>query len=159
MVGLIIERLIEYELALSDLYRECAEKFTEHRDFWSELAEEEVIHADSIRKLTDEAMAEKADLNEKAFSIRPIEISIEYAKEIEDRVKRNKIDLLSILSLSYDIENSIIESEFHRVFTGRDNKVNDYIKLIHMESVNHRERIHVLKEKVLENTKTMERWD
>ena len=161
MTNKIIEVLIEYELAVSYRYKECAERFSEHRAFWAEIADEEIIHADNIRKITEEAIADKAVINEKAFAIRPIEISIEYAREIANRVKENKIDLLSVLSLSYDIENSLIESEYHRVFVGKDEKVNEDIKRIHMESVEHRDRVRLLKEQILEERKNkkMERWD
>ena len=157
----VVELLIEYELAASDLYRECAGRFKEHSDFWSELADEEITHADNIRRLTDAAMAEEAELNENAFAVRPIEISIEYAKEITDRVGEGKIDLLKVLSLSYDIENSLIESEYHRIFTGKNEIVNDFIRRIHIESEDHRERVKALKEKVLEEkkNKVLERWD
>lgn len=161
MTSKIIELLIEYELAVSELYRECAEKFEEHRDFWSELADEEIIHADNIRKLTDEAIAKNAIIDEKAFAVRPVEISIEYSKEITKRVRDNKIDLLSVLSLAYDLESSLIESEYHKVFVGREEKVNELIRQIHLESTGHKERVRVLKEKILEEkkNKTLERWD
>lgn len=161
MTSKIIELLIEYELAVSELYRECAEKFEEHRDFWSELADEEIIHSDNIRKLTDEAIAKNAIIDEKAFAVRPVEISIEYSKEITKRVRDNKIDLLSVLSLAYDLESSLIESQYHKVFVGKEEKVNELIRQIHMESADHGERVRIMKEKVLEEkkNKTLDRWD
>lgn len=161
MSNRIIELLIEYELAVSGLYRECAGRFNDQSDFWSELADEEISHADNIRRLTDAAIADETEINVNAFAIRPVETSIEYAVEITDRVRKGKIDLLKVLSLSYDIENSLIESEYHRVFTGKNERINEFIRQIHMESGDHKERIKAMKEKVLEDkkNKTLERWD
>lgn len=157
----IINMLIDYELAVSELYRACADKFSEHKDFWNELADEEIIHADNIRKLTEVALSGNAQVNEMAFAKRPLEISIEYAKEITERVKENKIDILSVLSLSYDIENSLIESEYHKVFKGKDSEANKFILNIHNESAEHRERVKKKKEQILEQKKNekLERWD
>jgi hypothetical protein len=157
----IIKLLMDYELTLSELYGCCARTFPDHRGFFSSLSEEEVSHASRIDLLASEAEAGFVEIDENAFAVRPLEISIEHAKEVKGRVEENKINLLGVLSLAYDIESSLIESEYHMVFKGDSMRFNETIHEIHMESEKHRRKILQLRDQLAELSKPpiLERWD
>ena len=48
----IMEILINHEEAISKLYEAYAQKFPDHKEFWSTLSWEEKDHAEQIRKLS-----------------------------------------------------------------------------------------------------------
>ncbi len=145
----IANMLIEYELSIAKLYNECAEKFTELREFWKDLAKEEVGHSDTIKDVLAQVDGRSAVLNQRRFNARPLENSLEYVNEITDRVKDNNIDLLGILSLALDLEQSIIESKFYELFAGRSRDFNTWMKQVRDESRKHAVKIREMKEKVL----------
>jgi len=157
----IIELLVEYELAVSELYRACAAKFPDEQSFWNELAEEEVDHAFRIRMISEEADAGYVEVDDKVFAERPVESSIEYAREITQRVLSNGINLLGVLSLAYDIESSLIESEYYKVFKGDSLRFNAMIREIHMESAIHKKKIGEKRDQLSELNRppVLERWD
>ena len=157
----IIKLLIDYELTVSELYRSCAAAYPDHRGFFTELSEEEVGHASRIELLALEAEAGFIEIDEDAFAVRPLEVSIEHAKDIKGRVEDNKINLLGVLSLALDIESSLIEKEYHKVFRGDSMRFNDSIREIHMESEKHRRKILELRDHMAELSKppVLERWD
>lgn len=143
----IVNLLIEYEMTMSRLYKVCAETFPELTEFWQELSDEEVRHADNIRELMVEASNKAVTLNQKRFNIRPIEISMEHALDTTRRVKEKEVDLIGILSLAYDIEMSLIESKYYEIFSGKSREINDRLKKVRNESREHARRIDEMKQK------------
>ncbi|MCK5811368.1 MAG: hypothetical protein KAG94_00580 [Clostridiales bacterium] len=144
----IIELLIEYEMTISKLYDVCAKNFPELEFFFRELSNEEIIHASIIKGVSDKIDNKTIFLNEKRFHPRPVEISIEYAQNITKRIAEGDLDLIGALSLAYDIESSVIESQYYQVFAGKSAEFNRYLKQVRDESSGHRKRIRDMKQKV-----------
>lgn len=145
----IIELLIECELTISNLYEVCAKSFPKLESFWMELSIEEIKHASILKEVASKVDNKTVFLKEKRFHPRPVEISIEYAQDITKRVAEGNLDLLGTLSLAYDIESSVIESQYYQVFAGKSAEFNKYLKQVRDESNGHRRRIGDMKQKIL----------
>ncbi|MBN2557989.1 MAG: hypothetical protein JXB33_04445 [Clostridia bacterium] len=148
MEPMIVQLLVDYEMAMAGLYEVCAARFPSYKDFWLRLSAEEKGHAKAIGSLMEKVDGKNVILDATVFKARPIEISIEYADEVAKRVSERDIDLLGALSLAADIEKSLIESKFYKIFTGSSEILYETIHRIHGESEGHRKRIEDLKTQV-----------
>jgi len=149
----IADKLIEYELSLSKLYEACAERFPKLSAFWKGLVRAEIRHADTIKELIDQLDRKTLVFNEKRFNICPLEISLEHVKSVTQRVIYEQIDLLAVISLALDIEQSIIESKYYEIFAGKSREFNDLLRKVRDESRGHKNLIRNMKQKIYENPK------
>ena len=88
-------------------------------------------------------------LNKNRFNIRPLEISIEHTENIIGRIKIGELDLIGVLSLALDIEQSVIESKYYEIFEGGSRKYSDRLKQVRNESRGHAKLISDMKQKAL----------
>lgn len=145
----IAEKLIDSELLISKLYSFCAEKFPELSEFWNGLAQEEIVHADTIKELMSQVDGRSLKLNKNRFNIRPLEISMEHVKNVIGRLEIGELDLIGILSLAGDLEQSVLESKYYEIFEGNSREFNDKLKSVRNESRGHAMKIRVMKQKAL----------
>ncbi|MCK5758058.1 MAG: hypothetical protein KAH14_03120 [Clostridiales bacterium] len=145
----IAKKLIECELTISKLYSTSAEHFPELSDFWNGLAQEEIGHANTIEDLLSQVDGRMLKLNKKRFNIRPLEISIEHAENIISRIEFGELDLIGVLSLALDIEQSVIESKYYEIFEGGSREYSDRLKQVRNESRGHSMLISDMKQKAL----------
>lgn len=112
----IIELLAEHEKIISSLYIEYSQNFPVQRDFWLNLAREEIEHAEWIERLKAKAGEKKLYFNEKRFNEEAIRTSIEYIRGQKVRAQEEEITPKKALSIARDIENGLIEKKFFEVF-------------------------------------------
>ncbi len=145
----IAKKLIECELTISKLYSTCAEYFPEQSSFWNGLVQEEIGHANTIEELLGQVDGRILKLNKNRFNIRPLEISIEHTKNVIGRIEIGELDLIGVLSLALDIEQSVIESKYYEIFEGGSREYSDRLKQVRNESRGHAARIRDMKQKAL----------
>ena len=113
----ILQLLAENEEAIARLYRAYAEKFPRHRDFWSDLAQEEIQHSRWIQKFS--SMSDySVEIKEDKFDLKVFQISSEYLEEKLDQAKNEKISFQDALSIALDIETGMLERGYFKVFEG-----------------------------------------
>jgi rubrerythrin len=122
----MIEMMAGNEETISKLYKTYAEKFPAHKEFWSQLAEEELEHADWIDKFYSQVKEGSVHFNEKRFTIEAIESLRNVVNNELARVQKEDIALLDALCIALDIENALVENKFFEVFEG------DSVKLKHL---------------------------
>jgi len=145
----IAKMLVENELTIAKLYGVCAVHFPEIGGFWRDLVQEEIKHAETIKELLSEVDGKALKFNSKRFNIRPLEISMEHAEDVINRIEFGDINLIGCLSLAYDIEQSVIESKYYEIFEGRSREFSDRLKSVRNESRGHAIKIREMKQKVL----------
>lgn len=145
----IAKKLIECELAISKLYSACAEHFPELSDFWNNLVLEEIKHANTIEELLGQIDGRTLKLNKNRFNIRPLEISIEHVKNVIGRLEVGELDLIGVLSLALEIEQSVIESKYYEIFEGGSCDYSDRLKQVRNASHGHSMLITDMKQKAL----------
>ena len=112
----ILELLAEHEIAISQLYKEYARKFTKQKDFWSKIAYEEIEHANWIYRLRSQAKEGLLNFKEGRFKEAAIETSLEYVKSKLAEGKKEKISAKRALSVARDLESGLIEKKYFEVF-------------------------------------------
>ena len=133
----IIELLGQLELDLSNLYRLLADKFPRYKDLWIIMSQQEIDHADRIKKLYSLVQENKIIFDEKLTKTYTVKKVLEIIKDVYTKVEANKLTVLNILSLSRDLEESIIEKKFYDYFVGRDIEARILINSIKEETLEH----------------------
>lgn len=147
-----LESMIQYELMLSDFYKQCADILKEDRSFWQNLSNEEIHHADNIKKIR-EIITKKHDSFEAGRPFNPIALDTAMTglKDIIRRLTSSTISCEKILIVARDIEQSILESNYAEIVKTADLEYQSLMKGIISQTYEHkkivREKIEALKAK------------
>ena len=134
----IPEMLAANEEAISNLYRAYAIRFSNHEDFWNNMAEEEVGHASLMRRCSDEIARGLMCLDEKRFKKEALNTYSDYIKRELDMVQEPRLSLMHALSTALYIEQSLIEARFLEAFEGGSEELK---KLISCHGINEKEHL------------------
>lgn len=137
----ILELLEQLELEMSNLYRLFADKYPQHKDTWNIMVQEEIEHAEIIKRLSSLAGEGKAIFDEKMTKTYTVQIFIDNIKKLYTEVETNKTTLLKALALSNDFEQSIIEKKFYSYFLTNDLEVKTVINRVIQDTGSHSLRI------------------
>lgn len=137
----MVELLAKNEEKLSVLYETYAEKFPEYKEFWFDLAKEEVGHAAWIRKLNNNSAL---SFNEDRFKSKHVEISLKYLDEKIREAQTQKIDLADVLSVAIELETNLIERDFFSVFDGDPDELKETFQNLKTATQAHAERVRAL---------------
>ena len=107
----IVEIVIRHELAIKELYKIFATKFTNRQDLWRSLAADEHRHADWLRTLRSEPTITKL-LHDSQLKPQAIKTSTAYVESQLMKAKEGHLSLLQALSIARDIENAALEMLF-----------------------------------------------
>ena len=117
-----IQLLRKNELSIAALYETFATIFPTSRKDWLRYAEEERLHAKWINVLQDHMKDEKISFEQTKIASQAIRTSIDYIERQIQKALESKIDLEHALVIAIDIEKSLLESAFLRVFNFRHAK-------------------------------------
>ncbi len=123
-----MEILSKHEEAISQLYAAYAQKFPDHKEFWSTVSWEEKEHAEQIRKLSQMIKEGHARFDFETYKPNIIKISMDYiAKELV-RAEKEDISLTTALSVALDIEKAIVDGEVFESFNGYTAEAKSFIR-------------------------------
>jgi hypothetical protein len=115
----LINHLVKYELAIAGLYETFASILPESKKDWTALANEERLHAKWINTLHTHLKNEKLTFEQTKFTAQAAKTAINYVEDQIDKAKKTKPDLKNSLNTAINIEKSLLESAFFRVFNLR----------------------------------------
>ncbi|MCK5509784.1 MAG: hypothetical protein KAI50_14820 [Desulfobacterales bacterium] len=133
----IIELMCKQELLLAKLYAIFADQFPEHKDFWQELAKDELQHAEWIKKLYH--AEEKALVAFSEGRVNPYAMNT-YIENLEKtiRLAENKeINLKMAIASTLDFERSLIEKNVFSHFEIIDKKLSGIMTKLESETRRH----------------------
>lgn len=137
--AVIVDLMAKNEETVSVLYKAYADKFPEWSDFWLSLSKEEIGHANAIRELSAKASENILyEVSEHRFSLESIKQFSDYVKERLSEVNEEKTTLKKALSITYDVENSLIENRFFSIFTGDAEELKVTLKKLSMDTNRHK---------------------
>ena len=111
----VLEMLIRHELALKQLYELFATMFTNHTDFWQNLARDEQSHADWLIALRSNSIACTWLLYESRLKFEAIKTSISYVESKIAKAEEGNISILQALSIAKDLESALLERQFSKL--------------------------------------------
>ena len=115
----LIQLLQKYELSIAVLYETFASilPLSEiSKKAWIAYAKEERLHAKWINELHTQLEKENISFEQTKFSAQSTKTAIGYAENQIDKVIKGKQDLIQALNIAINIEKSLLESAFLRVF-------------------------------------------
>lgn len=133
----IIDLLYKQELLLARLYKIFADQLPDHKDFWQDLAKDELQHAEWIKKFHQ---AEKEDLlafSEGKIKTYTMNAFIENLEKIIRRAENREITLKMAISYTVDFERSLIEKNVFSHFKIIDEKLQGIMVKLESETRKH----------------------
>ncbi|MDY6990684.1 MAG: hypothetical protein SWQ30_21795 [Thermodesulfobacteriota bacterium] len=111
-----IQLLQKHELSIAALYETFAVILPSSRKIWMTYANEERLHAEWIKALHGHMNNEEISFEQTKLTTQSIRTSIDYIHSQIEKVVKSKMDLKQALIIAIDIEKSLLESAFFRVF-------------------------------------------
>jgi len=120
-ISTVLKSMIQYELNLSDFYKQCADTWKEDQAFWQNLARAEVGHAENIQRM-QEIIVKKPEKFELGRPFNPMALNTAIAglKDITGRLASGAFSVEKILFTARDIEQSILESRYAEIVKTTD---------------------------------------
>ncbi len=135
----LIDESIRLELSVSDLYRLFAEHFPEDREFWSDLASEEIGHATLIR--SGKEYFEPLGLFPRRMihdDLSELKKANAYVVSLTERARSRSISRMEAFTAAFALENTAGEVHFQRFV---DREAESTIEKI-FKDLNHEDREH-----------------
>ena len=112
----LIQLLAKHELSIAALYETFASKLPETKQEWLVFAEEERLHAKWVDKLNLFQKEGRIPLESTKYTVQSVKTAIDYVEKQIERVSKEPPDLKRFLNMAIDIEKSLLETAFFRLF-------------------------------------------
>jgi len=132
-----MQMLAATEEAVGRLYEIYANRFPEHEEFWFGLTMEEADHSNSILDLISKVRKGSANFFANQSLVENVQKFQDHLKQQQSRAKREDISFIDALHVALDIEKSLIEREFYRLFEGVSVETRNVLKYLDSASGNH----------------------
>ena len=148
---LMLSLFIELELKLARMYNLLAEIFSEERAFFKVHNGEELQHAQWLEYFKDKVEKGEVLFNEDKARTVTLKFFIASVHTIMVNAKAGKLTIVSALSLSAGIEESLIERKAFEHFIARSPELQQTLKRLLAETAEHAGEIKKLKSKYLKS--------
>jgi len=112
----IVDRYMEMELLMASLYERFAQRYTSHGEFWQSMVSEEHEHAAWVQHFNKRLSSDSIRFYEGKTRISALDSSIAYLKKIIQEFDLSPPDRLKAVSISLDLERSLIERKVFQHF-------------------------------------------
>lgn len=134
--------MAQYELLLSELYETCAATWAKDKDFWLDIAHQEVQHAENIRMM-QEIINKKPEHFESGRPINLIAINTAATglKDIIKRLTAGEYTYEKILIIARDMESSVLEAHYPEIVKTKDLEYQTLMKITISDTSDHNKHI------------------
>lgn len=140
----IVTQMIEVEQLIAVAYEEFSRMFPEHSTHWEGIAKDEWEHAHTLEALKENVLSGAAGFDEGKTRTYTLTAMIDYVKGILDRARKGQLSARQAVSLSIDIEKSIIEKDAFSHFTGLTPEIEASLARLHADTVLHADRLRAM---------------
>jgi hypothetical protein len=134
----IIDQMAKNEVKLSELYAKYAHAFPTRKEFWNNIAQEEVSHGAWINTLKKRVEDGSVVFATDRFNIDLLNDFYKYVQQQELRLNEG-IPLVTALVASKEIEETLLEKKFFEVFHGDSMELEILLLALEYSTKNHRE--------------------
>jgi hypothetical protein len=138
---MIFDLMIAQELFISKLYSLFSVQFRDYYVFWNDLSKEEKQHADCLNGLIKFIELGEILFHEDNVNAIALNTFIEYIIKIIDRAEKGGMIFKEALSISKDVELSLIEKIAFTHFDSVSDRMKSVLNLLEEKTKNHIERI------------------
>ncbi|HAK60466.1 MAG TPA: hypothetical protein DCO77_08805 [Nitrospiraceae bacterium] len=133
----ILGLMIDLEFKLAELYAILSEQFYAQREFWSSISAEELEHAEWLEYLYKKAGDGSLMFNEESTKTYTVEAFLSYLTGVIEKAKHRDLSLAQALSLSLDIEKSMLEKKVFEHFQSNSLDLKNVLKTLKDETERH----------------------
>jgi len=112
----LIHLLQQYELSIAVLYETFSSILPSTKNAWVTFAKEERLHAKWINTLHAHLKNERISFEQTKFTVQSVKTAIDYVEDQIDQAIKAKPDINKAVNIAINIEKSLLESAFFRVF-------------------------------------------
>ena len=131
------ELLIRQESKVAELYQLFSERDPDHREFWRSMADAELHHVSMIHQLQGHLPSRKALLIEGKVRTSTMKSFLSYMDGLLLRAQKEAFSFTTALSLSMDIEKSLVEKGMLDHFHGASAEVTTLLDRLKQETAAH----------------------
>jgi len=136
-----VEMLENNELLIARLYMAYSEHFSDHRNLWNDLAEDEKKHAGMIRTLVHQIQDGSVTLGEERFDPASISMFAEYLTARWGKARNEVISREDAFQNALAIEHDLLERNFFRVFETDSEEMKIILEALESSTKQHRMKL------------------
>ncbi len=136
-----IELIAEYESAVMELYWVYSEKFSEHKNFWIDMADDERKNVEWIHSTIEQIRNNKIDYNRDRFNIEAIRISMNFIKAQIKEALDKPVSLQTAVGNALSIEDSVAKKKFYEIIKDDNQEARNLYQKFSSENQKHRDRL------------------
>jgi hypothetical protein len=136
-----IEKLIEHEKLIAQLYETYSNKLKYFSEFWKGLVEEEYSHAAWIETLYEKKKAGLVDSLDRKFPMEAVDMSVVFINQKISEAKEKELSILSALENAVYIESAMLEHKFFEVFPEDNMEMKILLEALRLSTEDHLARI------------------
>jgi rubrerythrin len=147
---ILVGAMKEHELVISQLYGVYADKIPQYREFWKEISDEEVQHAEILEALFHHAQNNPDEFIVERFSVTTVENSIKNVRRFIKEAESTDISMEKALPIAMFLEQSLIESDYFEILAGDSPKTQRILEHLAVGTKEHYEKMQKLARKLQE---------
>ena len=138
----LVELFVRQEFLIGKLYKLFSFRYPEHKDFWTEMAMEEHVHASWIRRLTERDPTDKFNFAQGELRSNDLASSIKSMEGLIGGVKNNReFTITQAVSMAIHLENARWEQKVFQCFEGDSDEVRRIMDTLNLEQELHIKKI------------------
>jgi hypothetical protein len=138
----IVELFVRQEFIIGKLYKLFSFRYPEYKDFWTEMAMEEHLHASWIKRLTERDPTDKFKFSQGELRTNSLASSIETIVGLIAGVKNNReFTITQAVSMALHLEKALWEKKVFHCFEGDSDDVRKILDSLNLEQEIHIKKI------------------
>jgi hypothetical protein len=137
----LVDLFVKQEFIIGKLYKLFSFRYPEYKDFWTEMAKEEHLHASWIKRFADQDPTNKFKFTQGELRANLLASSIESIERLIAGVKKNReFTIHQAVSMALHLEKALWEQKVFQCFEGDADEVRKILDSLHLE-----QQIHITK--------------
>jgi rubrerythrin len=139
----IIVLFTQQEFLVAEIYRFFAGLYPDLREFWSDLAKEQMEHATWIEYLYKKTQEGTVHFSEEQVKTYTVESFVKYLGDNLAKIKEKAPSPQAAFSLALNIENSLLIKRVFERFQSGDRELSNLLLSLREMKVDHRKRLEI----------------
>lgn len=138
----LVELFVRQEFLIGKLYKLFSFRFPAYKEFWTEMATEEHLHASWIKRLTERDPTDKFKFSQGELRSNDLASSIESIEGLIAGVKNNReFSITQAVSMALHLEKALWEKNVFQCFEGDSDEVRKIMDTLNLEQKFHIKKV------------------
>jgi hypothetical protein len=138
----LVDLFVKQEFLIGKLYKLFSFRYPEYKNFWTEMATEEHMHASWIKRITERDPTDKFRFSQGELRSETLTTSIESIETLINGVKSNKsFTITQAVAMAQHLEKALWEKNVFQCFEGDCDDVRRIMNTLNLEQEIHVKKI------------------